>query len=81
MNKTILMIMLVGVFAATMITSTVVTSDVSASTCPPTLCGSDDVKKDRTNNNLDKHIAKGGAHGAEAQKIRDDGRPCPTCPT
>lgn len=38
----------------------------------------DDPAKDRANNNLDKHIAADGEHGAEAQKIKDKlnhGRP------
>jgi len=38
----------------------------------------DDHAKDRANNNLDKHIAADGEHGAEAEKIKDKlnhGRP------
>ncbi|HEY7571939.1 MAG TPA: hypothetical protein VH796_11285 [Nitrososphaeraceae archaeon] len=36
----------------------------------------------RANNNLDQHIAAGGAHGAVAQAIKDrlnSGSTCPTC--
>lgn len=64
--------MVIGAIAAAMIASTVVTSDVSAS-CG-IFCGggdSDEAQKERTNNNLDRHIEKGGAHGSEAQKIKD----------
>ena len=52
--------MVVGVIAAAMVASTIVTSYVKA-----------DTPSDRKNSNLDKHIAKGGAHGAEAQKLKD----------
>ena len=45
-----------------MIASTIVTPYVQA-----------DTVSDRKNNNLDKHIAKGGAHGAEAQRIKNGG--------
>ena len=59
-SSTLMVMIVVSVIAAAMIASTVVTSDVSA-----------DIKRDRANNVLDKHIAAGGAHGEAAQKIKD----------
>jgi hypothetical protein len=60
MNKTILMVTVVGVIALAMMISKVVTSNVLA-----------DNAKDRRNNVLDKHIDTDGKHGEKAQEIKD----------
>ena len=76
MNKSIFVGMVIGALAISLAASAVLTTEAFA------LYG--DRAKDRANNNLDKHIEAGGAHGEAAQKIKNrlnggDGGPCPRC--
>ena len=73
MNKSVFLGLVIGALAISLVASAVLTTEADAS-----------LRKDRANNNLDKHIEAGGAHGEAAQKIKDrlnngGGDPCPTC--
>ena len=72
MNKSIFVGMVIGALAVSLAASAVVTTTALPS----------DRAKDRANNNLDRHIEAGGAHGDAAQRIKDrlnDGGGCSSC--
>lgn len=63
MSKSIFVGIVIGALAISLAASAILTSEVQASYRDSFL--------DRANNNLDRHIEAGGAHGEAAQEIKD----------